>query len=470
MKRKLLLCYVIAVSFINTPHSYSCTIFMANDGQNVWIGNNEDEAPDKEYRMWFYPAQNADNGYMIWTELAIGKLFYGLMYMNPQGGLNQYGLFMDYTAIDQIPITKDPKKENRKKQVVTDILKKCKTVDEALRFISKYNLVNLKGAQLFLGDASGNYATVTGGYIIGKTTSNFALTNYSINNGHREACWRRDIADQLLDKKESYGLGNIENILYKTAQKRPSNIITNFSMAVDLKTQKLYMYRKNDFTVKAVISLRQELVKGRHHKELAAYFPENIVPIVNKKYAQKGIDAAIQKYKELRSDTTGKYNFKSKDIITMTIPWIEKGNQKGAIKFLEMLKQYDTTQADLYTWLGVAYRKDNNIAQSDQNFKMALSLNPEDYLANLWARQENGRVTFKMNDFQGAEQVSILGDFTQWKLAAMKKENGLWIYEMVLPKGQYNYKFLVNKEYLADQINLMYTGTGPNIFSKLYVW
>lgn len=470
MKHKIFFCYLIIVSFVNAPDSYACTIFMANDGQNVWIGNNEDEAPDKEYRMWFYPAKNGDNGYMIWTELAIGKLFYGLMYLNPQGGLNQYGLFMDYTAINQIPIIVDPAKENRKKQIVTDILKKCKTVDEALAFISKYNLVNLKGAQLFIGDASGNYVTVTGGYTIRKTTSNFALTNYSINKDHTEACWRRDIADQLLCQKGAYSLANIENILYKTSQKKPSNIVTNFSMAVDLKTQMLYMYRKNDFTVKAVISLTHELAKGKHHQELAAYFPESIVPILNKEYTRNGIDAVVEQYKELRKDTTGKYNLKSKDIIAMAIPWIEKGNLKGAIKFLEMLKQYDTTQADLYTWLGVAYRKDNNISESDHNFKMALSLNPDGYLINLWAKQENGKVTFRMNDFQGAEQVSLLGDFTHWKLVPMTKENGLWIYEITLPKGEYNYKFLVNKEYLADQINLMFTGTGPNIFSKLYVW
>lgn len=469
MKRKILVYYLIIVSFISIPNSYACTIFMANDGQNVWIGNNEDEAPDKEYRMWFYPAKKGENGYMIWTELVIGKLFYGLMYLNPQGGLNQYGLFMDYTAIDQIPITKDTQKKNRKKQVITDILKKCKTVDEALLFISKYNLVNLKSAQLFIGDASGNYAIVTGSYSIRKKDENFALTNYSINNGHREACWRRDIADELLHKNTTYGLASIENILYKTAQKKPSNIITNFSMAVDLKKQTVYLYQKNDFTTKVVISLSKELEKGKHHRELAAYFPVSVAPIINKKYANQGIDAAIEKYKEIRMDAPGKYNFENNDAITLTIPWIQKGNQKDAIKFLEMLKVYKVDETALYTWLGVAYRKHNNIVESDKNLKKALSLCPNDYLANLWAKHENNRVIFKMNDFEGAEKVSILADFTQWKLVAMKKENGVWTYETVLPKGEYNYKFLVNKEYLADQINLMYTGKGPNIFSRLII-
>ena len=84
---------------------------MANDGQNVWVGNNEDENFSTKYRMWYYPANKESFGYMIWTELSIGKLFYGLMYKNPQGGLNEYGLFMDYTAIDDTPVTNDPNKK-----------------------------------------------------------------------------------------------------------------------------------------------------------------------------------------------------------------------------------------------------------------------------------------------------------------------------------------------------------------------
>src|SRR5580704_14044711 len=49
--------------------SNACTIFMANDGKNVWIGNNEDEVPTKKYRLWYYPAKKDNYGYMLWTEL-----------------------------------------------------------------------------------------------------------------------------------------------------------------------------------------------------------------------------------------------------------------------------------------------------------------------------------------------------------------------------------------------------------------
>jgi hypothetical protein len=52
----------------------------------------------------------------------------------------------------------------------------------------------------------------------------------------------------------------------------------------------------------------------------------------------------------------------------------------------------------------------------------------------------------------------------------MKKDNGLWTCKIVLPKGEVIYKFLVNDQYLVDGKNFMHTGTGPKIYSKLYVW
>ncbi len=460
---------VTAVLFLFTWTADACTIFMINDGQHVWIGNNEDEAPGTNYRMWYYPAKRGDYGYMIWSELAMGKLFYGLMYLNPQGGLNEHGLFMDYTAIDEVPVVSEPQKKNRKKQVVTDILKRCKTVDEALAYISKYNLVKLNSAQLFIGDAQGNYATVTGGYVLRKTDNNFALTNYCIKD-HKEACWRRDFATAYWAPGKTYTLDDVRNILYKTSQKRPSNIITNFSMAVDLKAATIHLYNKNDTTVAVVLALKQELGKGKHHKDLTRYFPEDIAPLLTEKYFKSGIDAAIDEYKMLRKNNPGQYNFKNNEALNLAIPLIEQGRTGDAVKFLETLKAYDPDKPDIYTWLGVAYRKENNITASDEHFSKALTLKPGDYLATLWGRQENQKVIFKMDDFEAAEQVSMIADFTQWKPVAFEKKNGVWTYEAVIPRGEHNYKFLVNKEYLADQINLMYTGSGPQIFSKLYVW
>ncbi|MBM3417507.1 MAG: hypothetical protein FJY17_01125 [Bacteroidetes bacterium] len=456
----------------STLVSNACTIFMANDGQNVWVGNNEDEIFSTKYRMWYYPAKKEHFGYMIWAELSISKLLYGLMYKNPQGGLNEFGLFMDYTAIDEVSTSNDPNKKNRKKELVHDLLKSCKTVNEAIQYINKYNLVKLKGAQLYIADASGDYATVHGGYIVRKTGNNFTLTNYCINNGHKEACYRRDVATNYLNSTKSFQLDDIKNILQKSTQKPPQTLITNFSMAVDLKNSTIHLYYKNDFSTEKIINLKEELKSGEHQKDLEDYFPKDISSLIEKKFESNGINEAVTTYKELRKSSFGLYNFNNNSVLNLCIKWIGKGKTKEAITLLETLKEFNANNTEIYTWLGVAYQKDNNLSESFKNFSKVLEQNPNDYLATLWGKQDNQKVTFKLNDFEGAEEIWLMGEFTEWRKNAikMKKENGVWFCEAILPKGENIYKFKVNKENLTDKINTMYVGSGPDMFSKIYVW
>ena len=194
--------------------------------------------------------------------------------------------------------------------------------------------------------------------------------------------------------------------------------------------------------------------------------------MVELKYQSNGINEAIATYKELRKSSSDEYNFKNNSVINLAVKWIDKEKLKEAITLLETLKEFDPNKTEIYTWLGVAYRKNNDLVESSANFLKALQLSPNDYLATLWGKQDNQKVTFKLNDFEGAEQVSLMGEFTQWKSNAIKmtKENGIWSCEAILPKGENIYKFRVNDDNLTDKINMMYVGDGPNMYSKIYVW
>jgi tetratricopeptide (TPR) repeat protein len=470
--KNLLKHFFVSLILSKTLLVNACTIFMANDGKNVWIGNNEDELQNVKYRMWLYPAKKDNYGYVIWTDLNFGKLLNGFSYMNPQGGLNEFGLFLDYTSIDEIKVVRDDQKKDRKKQVVTDLLKKCKTVEEVLAYLNQFNLVKLKYAQLFIGDASGNYATVTGSYVVRKTENSFALTNYCINNEYKEACHRRDVTTHYLSSTTTFQLDDITNILEKSSQKLPNNLISNYSMAVNLKTSTIYLYYKNDFATVSVISLTEALKKRKHYKNIQDYFPESIINTLETTLKNSGITSIIEQYKTLRRTSFDKYNFKNDDAINLAISWIEKGHTNNAIKLLECLKEFEPNNANIYSWLGVANRKINNIEESSKYFRKALEENPNNYIATLFGKQENQKVIFKLPDFEGAEQVSVMGDFTEWTKhpIKMKKENGYWTCEIVLPKGENIYKFLVNNQYLADSKNFMHIGSGPKVYSKLYVW
>ncbi|WP_073233628.1 carcinine hydrolase/isopenicillin-N N-acyltransferase family protein [Pedobacter caeni] len=463
--------FIFSIIFFSSIGSnYACTIFITNDGKQVWVGNNEDELPSLTYRLWYYPAFKKAHGYMLWTELYADEKLNRIGYKNPQGGMNESGLFMDYTAIDEIPAIRDPRKKDREEEVVTDLLKQCKTVNEALKYLSRFNLIRLSGAQLFIADASGDYATVHGSYVIRRKTTNFALTNYSIKDGYHENCWRRDAAMQSITELKPYGLNDITNILQKTSQKEPGNLISNYSMATNLGKKTIHLYYKNDFSSPAVITLASELKKGKHHQDMQRYFPMGLKEPLLKKYQEGGITAVISTYKDLRLNFPGKYNFKNNEVLNLAEQAIARGNTADAIQLLECLSNYDPRRTDIHTWLGVAYRRDGRISESDTCFRSVLQSDPENYIATLFGKQKDQIVTFKMNDFEGAEELSLIGDFSNWKPIPMVKENGRWTCHLYIAPGAYNYKFLVNKEYLADQINLMYTGSGPKIYSKLYVW
>ncbi len=450
----------------------SCTIFMANDGHQVWIGNNEDELAATKYRFWFYPTQRNHYGYTIWTELSFGRLLNGFSYLNPQGGLNEFGLFLDFTSIDPITVNKDQSKKDRKKQIATDLLKKCKSVDEALAYLTTFNLVKLSKAQMFIGDASGNYAVVTGGYIVRKTTNNFVLTNYPVNLGYTVPCHRRDAANHSLQSVTNIDLQRMKIILAQSAQYAPNNLISNYSMAVNLKTSTIHLYYKNDFTKEATLTLQDELKKGKHHRKLADYFLKSIDPVLEQELAANGISALPAKYRELRKNENDTYNFTNQDALNLAVKWIEKGWQAAAIQLLDCLKEYDPQNPDINAWLGVVYRKNLNIEESNKYFQIALQQNPNNYIAMLFGRQENQKVEFKMAAFEGAEEVLLMGDFTEWtkRPIPMKKENGYWTCQLILPKGEVTYKLIVNKQYMADHQNIMHIGKGPDIYSKLYVW
>ncbi len=464
-------CYLLLAYMLVFAPSRACTIFIANDGRQVWVGNNEDEDPALRYRLWYYPAINKHNGYMIWTELSPDGKMDSLMYHIPQGGMNDKGLFMDYTAIDELPVLRDPSRQDRETEIVTDLLQQCGTVAEALQFIERFNLVRLTGAQLFIADENGDYATVHGSYVMRRSTPDFALTNYRVNDGHYEACWRRDAALAGLNSGQSRSLKNIVDLLQQTTQKKPGNLVSNYSMAIALKDRRINLYYKNDFSTPLVLSLGAELKKGAHYRDMDGYFPQAIGPVLRTAYTAGGIDRTVKVYDSLRGHSPTRYNFGSDEALDVALQLLAKEKPAEALRLLESIRHFDPGKQTLNAWCGVASRKLGKAAESDRCFASALAADPDNYVATLFGKQAGGTVTFRMNDFGYAQLVNLVSDSARWPPAPMKKDAaGAWTCTLQLPPGTYRYKFIVNGIYLADQVNLLRTGFGPDIYSILYVW
>jgi hypothetical protein len=463
---------VLFIAFLGwLPIAQSCTIFIANDNKNVWVGNNEDDSPSKNYRLWFVPSKANENGYIVWGGILPG-LAETLSDKYPEGGINDIGLFMDAASLpEKIAINKDPSKKDWKPYVIRETLKKCKTVKEALAFLSQYNLVGQEKAQIFIADASGDYAIVHANYVIKKEGNNFALTNYCLNDGKQHLCWRRNIATDLLKAKTAFDLKDICEILEKSAQTDYFNK-TNYSIAANLKQGKLHLFQKNDFKTEKILSVKDELAKGERSEDMLNLFPKNISFELEKTLNKKGINEAIAQYKELKNTAANEYNFQNNDVVNFAIQLLGQGKISEAKALLKQTTEFQTDNADAKLWLGVALKLGKEDKTSTDLFAKLLQNQPQNYLFNLFGNQSNTKITFALDHFEDAQKVYLAGDFTEWKAKAveLRKENGVWFCSIDIPKGEHQYKFIVDDVWVTDPKNGLTAMEKKNVNSKLIVW
>jgi 1,4-alpha-glucan branching enzyme len=65
--------------------------------------------------------------------------------------------------------------------------------------------------------------------------------------------------------------------------------------------------------------------------------------------------------------------------------------------------------------------------------------------------RKKGTMQFSVALTNGAEEVTLVGDFTSWKPLAMKKQkNGRFMATVPLPTGVYEYRFVADGEWLSD--------------------
>lgn len=70
-------------------------------------------------------------------------------------------------------------------------------------------------------------------------------------------------------------------------------------------------------------------------------------------------------------------------------------------------------------------------------------------------RIKRRRVTMTL-EAPDARAVSLMGDFNQWnekKHPMMKRKHGMWMKIIVVPPGQYEYRFLVDGHWRNDPAN-----------------
>ena len=140
---------ILAAVCLATP-SQACTIFVVTYQGTTYFCNNEDWR-DPVTRIRFIPAEGTKYG---WVSLGFENDW-------AQGGVNEHGLCFDWFA-NGVPAgwKEDPKKKNHDGNLSEEMLRTCKTVEEAILFYQKYNEESLNQAVTLIADRDGNSVLV----------------------------------------------------------------------------------------------------------------------------------------------------------------------------------------------------------------------------------------------------------------------------------------------------------------------
>ena len=252
---------LVIIFFLQYFNLQACSFFCAARNGEVLMAGNED---------WHDPFSK------IWTRPST-KDNYGIIYLGhsdyqAQIGINEYGLAFDFAAIDKVEGKNNIEKTTFEDDLFSEILAKCKTVDEALSFLKKYQF-HTPFSQALLADATGNSILINQDAIIKRIgdyqiSTNFNACNISSKNYD---CLRYDIVDKGLSKRKPISIDSFRTLLSRVRQ--GGNNPTQFSYVFNLKRGEIYLYSFNNYENVVKLNVKEELSKGFRLRNLKQLFP-----------------------------------------------------------------------------------------------------------------------------------------------------------------------------------------------------
>jgi hypothetical protein len=447
MKKTLI--FILATIVFQIVPALACTIFIAYDGKSVLVGNNEDYAPTVKTFLCVRPKQNEFNGYVFW----------GFDTKNPEGGMNDKGLFIDGTALpNKVNLVKDPKKIDFNGYIEEKILRECSTVKEVIELVSRYNLIWHESGQLVVADKLGDYAIINSSYVIHPMDKKYVITNYNLNDSANKdfKCWRRNTAYQLLNTNP-ISVDLFTKILDNTSQRETDNG-TVYSQVCDLKTNSIYLYQHHVFSKVNKINLFQLLKKGRQDIEIKNLFPKSIADELKTTYEQMGIDKTLNEYEAKRKSNREKYTFTENELVNLGYQLIDSNRVADATKLFILNLKYYPNSDKANVALANAYLIAGKNNEANKLYTKVSKINPSNFYLNFFGEHKDS-ITFKIQGMKGAGKIALVGTFNNYdpKVNLFTMHGDEWTCNIKIPKGEYAYKLNIDDRYwIQDPSNQLH--------------
>ena len=254
---------LLAAASLLAGTASACTAFTASNSRLVLVGNNEDD--NNPFTVaWFIPA--AIKG-------KYGRLYVGFDNFDPQGGMNERGLWFDAFAAAP-PELRDSGKPVFHGNLMDKAMAECSTVEEVVRLFEQYNRSFMKGFVLMFADAAGGSVIIEPAAILRKQGRYQVQTNFHQSLPVPEyACARFRIANTMLKEAgERISVGLFRRILAATHEEQAYPTV--YSNVYDLKRRVMYLYNFHNYENVVRIDLRAELQKGERAVSIRSLFPE----------------------------------------------------------------------------------------------------------------------------------------------------------------------------------------------------
>jgi hypothetical protein len=281
--------FLLMILVCFSPAAHACTGIYASDGKTVLAGNNEDFW-NLDTKMWIVPPE----------EGKYGRIYFGFKDKNPQGGMNEKGLFFDGFATERCEVKESLGKPMYRGHMADDAMAQCATVEEVIELFSGYNLQILENAMLMFGDATGDSVIIEGDRFLRKKGRYQVVTNFyqSMTDPDRIPCQRFKIATKLFEEDPVVSVDLFRRVLAGVHSEIMSPTV--YSNIYDLKNKVVYLYHFHNFENAVKIDLAEELKKGAHTVDLPSLFPPTFAEMHFKWWKEDDVE---KKRAKRRDDT-----------------------------------------------------------------------------------------------------------------------------------------------------------------------
>ncbi|MGD9307759.1 MAG: hypothetical protein PVG51_01400 [Desulfosarcina sp.] len=275
--RKFLFIICLFITLPSSTQIFACTGFFAAQGDMALVGNNEDYFNTTQTKIVVRPPEGRKYGRLFFG-FESSKPHHGFGNFNPQGGMNDQGLFFDCFATPLLQVTGSENKQRFQEHPFEILLAECATVEEVTARFDHYKLEFMRTFQIFIADKSGRSAIIEGDKIVRKSGWYQVVTSFYHSKPSLGGypCKRYETVLSLLDNTRSVSIEQFKNILDKTHvenSKYKGRIVeTLYSNIYDLRKGVVYVYYRHDFDNEIVINIKNEFIKGKRSYDLQSLF------------------------------------------------------------------------------------------------------------------------------------------------------------------------------------------------------